>query len=102
MDEHYPDAERIRVVLDNYSTHQPASLSRAFPAPEARRLLRKLAFHYTPKHASWLNMVEIEIGTMNQQCLDRRISTMDDLTAELAACQDRRNKDKASIIGCLM
>ena len=97
VDEHYPEAERIRVVLDNYSTHQPASLYRAFPAPEARRLLRKLEFHYTPKHASWLNMVEIEIGNMNQQCLNRRISTMAYLTAELAAWQDRRNKDKASI-----
>ena len=97
VDEHYPEAERIRVVLDNYATHQPASLYRAFPAPEARRLLRKLEFHYTPKHASWLNMVEIEIGNMNQQCLDRRISTMADITAELAAWEDRRNQDQASI-----
>ena len=97
VDEHYPDAKRIRVVLDNYSTHQPAALYRAFPASEARRLLRKLAFHYTPKHASWLNMVEIEIGTMNQQCLDRRIATLDLLKTELAAWEKRRNQEKASI-----
>ena len=57
VDEHYPNTECIRMVLDNLNTHQPASLYRAFPAPEARRLLRKLAFRYTPRHASWLNMV---------------------------------------------
>ena len=97
VDVHYPDAECIRVVLDNLNTHQPASLYRAFPAPEARRLLRKLAFHYTPKHASWLNMVEIEIGNMNQQCLDRRIESMDLLESELAAWETRRNEERASI-----
>ncbi len=97
VDEHYPEAERIRVVLDNYSTHQPAALYRAFPAPAARRLLRKLAFHYTPKHASWLNRVEIEIGNMNQQCLDRRIDSMGLLQSELAAWETQRNQEKASI-----
>ena len=97
VDVHYPDAERIRVVLDNLNTHQPASLYRAFPAPEARRLLRKLEFHYTPKHASWLNMVEIEIGNMNRQCLDRRIDSMDLLESELAAWETRRNEERASI-----
>ena len=96
VDVHYPEAE-CRVVLDNLNTHQPASLYRAFPAPEARRLLRKLEFHYTPKHASWLNMVEIEIGNMNQQCLDRRIDSMDLLESELAAWETRRNREKASI-----
>ena len=97
VDVHYPAAECVRVVLDNLNTHQPASLYRAFPAPEARRLLRKLAFHYTPKHASWLNMVEIEIGNMNQQCLDRRIDSMDLLESELAAWETRRNRERASI-----
>ena len=97
VDVHYPEAECVRVVLDNLNTHQPASLYRAFPAPEARRLLRKLAFHYTPKHASWLNMVEIEIGNMNRQCLDRRIDSMDLLESELAAWEARRNREKASI-----
>ena len=97
VDVHYPAAECIRVVLDNLNTHQPASLYRAFPAPEARRLLRKLEFHYTPKHASWLNMVEIEIGNMNRQCLDRRIDSMDLLESELAAWETRRNRERASI-----
>ena len=97
VDVHYPAAECIRVVLDHLNTHQPASLYRAFPAPKARRLLRKLEFHYTPRHASWLNMVEIEIGNMNRQCLDRRIDSMDLLEAELAAWETRRNRERASI-----
>lgn len=97
VDAHYPEAECVRVVLDNLNTHQPASLYRAFPASEARRLLRKLEFHYTPKHASWLNMVEIEIGNMNRQCLDRRIDSMDLLESELAAWETRRNQERASI-----
>ena len=75
VDIHYPKAERIRVVLDNLSTHSPGALYEAFPAPEAHRVLRRLEFHYTPKHASWLNMVEIEIGVLRSQCLDRRIAT---------------------------
>ena len=74
-DVHFPKAERIRVVLDNLSTHFPGSLYQAFPACEARRVLRRLEFHYVPKHASWLNMVEIEIGVLRSQCLDRRIAT---------------------------
>ena len=74
-DLHYPASERIRVVLDNLSTHTASSLYQTFPAAEARRVLRRLEFHYTPKHASWLNMVEIEIGVLRGQCLDRRIPT---------------------------
>ena len=73
VDLHFPEAECIRVVLDNLSTHTPAALYAAFPPSEARRLLRRIEFHYTPKHASWLNMVEIEIGVLKRQCLDRRI-----------------------------
>jgi hypothetical protein len=69
----YPDAECIRVVQDNLSTHSPGALYEAFAPAEARRILRRLEFHYTPKHASWLNMVEIEIGVLRGQCLDRRI-----------------------------
>src|SRR6476620_11852980 len=72
-DVHFPKAERIRIVLDNLSTHSAGALYQAFPAPEARRVLRRLEFHYVPKHASWLNMVEIEIGVLAAQCLDRRI-----------------------------
>ena len=73
-DVHFPEAERIRVVLDNLSTHSAGALYQAFPACEARRVLRRLEFHYVPKHASWLNMVEIEIGVLRSQCLDRRIA----------------------------
>lgn len=96
-DIHYPDAKRIRVVLDNLSTHTPAALYQALPAPEARRILRKLEFHYTPKHASWLNMVEIEIGVLRSQCLDRRIESRDCLVAEVAAWEYQRNKSGARI-----
>ena len=94
---HYPKADKIRVVMDNLSTHKAASLYKAFPAEEARRLLRRLEFHYTPKHASWLNMVEIEIGNMNQQCLDRRIPDEQTLRQELSAWETRRNQKRASI-----
>ena len=84
-DVHYPKAERIRVVLDNLSTHSAGALYQAFPAGEARRVLRRLEFHYVPKHASWLNMVEIEIGVLRGQCLDRRIDSYERLVAEIAA-----------------
>lgn len=91
VDELYPDAERIRVVLDNLNTHDAASLDTAFPAAEARRIMRRLEFHYTPKHASWLNMVEIEIGAVTRQCLDRRIGDIEYLRTEVAACVKSRN-----------
>jgi transposase len=96
-DIHYPDAERIRVVLDNLSTHSPGALYQTFPADEARRILRRLEFHYVPKHASWLNMVEIEIGVLARQCLDRRIDSYARLSAETAAWQKRRNAERARI-----
>ena len=73
VDLHFPETEKIRVVMDNLSTHSPSSLYNSFPPAEARRILRRLEFHHTPKHASWLNMVEIEIGVLRTQCLDRRI-----------------------------
>ena len=81
-DVHYPEAERIRVVLDNLSTHSAGALYQTFPADEARRVLRRLEFHYVPKHASWLNMVEIEIGVLASQCLDRRIESYTRLVAD--------------------
>ena len=90
-DLHYPQAERIRVVLDNLSTHTASSLYQTFPAAEARRVLRRLEFHYTPKHASWLNMVEIEIGVLRGQCLDRRIPARELLESEIAAWERQRN-----------
>lgn len=97
VDKHYPRAERIRVVLDNLSTHTPAALYETFESAEARRILRRLEFHYTPKHASWLNMVEIEIGVMVSQCLDRRIPTKEILASEITAWERARNRDRARI-----
>ena len=91
VDQEYPHAHRIRIVVDNLSTqHTPAALYQAFPAPEARRIVRRLEFHYTPKPASWLNMVEIEIGVLKDQCLDRRISEPEVLKAEIAAGERAR------------
>jgi transposase len=96
-DVHYPKAERIRVVLDNLSTHSAGALYQTFPADEARRVLRRLDFHYVPKHASWLNMVEIEIGVLAGQCLDRRIASREQLAAEIAAWEQQRNAAHARI-----
>jgi len=96
-DVHYPAAARIRVVLDNLSTHSPGALYQTFPADQARRILRRLEFHYVPKHASWLNMVEIEIGVLARQCLDRRVDSYARLVAETAAWQKRRNAERARI-----
>ena len=96
-DIHYPDADQIRVVLDNLSTHTAGALYETFPAPEAHRILQRLEFHYTPKHASWLNMVEIEIGVLRGQCLDRRIGERDVLNAEIKAWQCQRNASGAQI-----
>src|SRR5260221_3953795 len=97
VDIHDPQADRIRVVLDNLSTHSTGALYEAFPAPEAHRLARRLELHYTPKHASWLNMVEIEIGVLRGQCLDRRIAERDRLGAEIDAWEHQRNAARAQI-----
>src|SRR6266403_3859198 len=96
-DVHYPKAERIRVVLDNLSTHSAGALYQSLPACEARRVLRRLEFHYVPKHASWLNMVEIEIGVLRGQCLDRRIESYMRLVAEIDVWQSQRNQSGARI-----
>ena len=87
----FPDAEVIRVVLDNLSTHTAAALYQTFPPAEARRLATKLEFHYTPKHASWLNMAELELAVLARQCLDRRLPTIEAVTREVAAWEQRRN-----------
>jgi len=97
VDVHYPQADLVRVVMDNLSTHTAGALYEAFPAPEAHRILRRLEFHYTPKHASWLNMVEIEIGVMRGQCLDRRIGERKQLVSQIAAWEKQRNKARARI-----
>ena len=96
-DIHYPDADRIHVVLDNLSTHTAGALYETFPASEAHRILQRLEFHHTPKHASWLNMVEIEIGVLRGQCLDRRIGEREVLVAEIDAWQRQRNASGARI-----
>ncbi|MFV8756488.1 IS630 family transposase [Nannocystaceae bacterium ST9] len=92
VDVHYPDAERIRVVLDNLSTHRLKNLYEAFPAAEARRIIKRLEFHHTPKHASWLNMVEIEISVLKSQCLSGRIPDQDTLDVQTTAWCERRNQ----------
>jgi transposase len=97
VDVHYPDAERIAVVLDNLSTHSPAALYQAFPPAEARRLLKRLAFHYTPKHGSWLNMAELEFSALSRQCLGHRIPDQPTLRREIAAWQRTRNAERGTV-----
>jgi transposase len=91
VDERYPEAERIVLVMDNLNTHTPASLYEAFEPKEARRLAEKLEIHYTPKHGSWLNMAEIELSVLSRQCLDRRVPDFETLQAEVGAWQERRD-----------
>jgi hypothetical protein len=97
VDVMFPDAEMIVLVQDNLNTHKPASLYAAFPPEEARRLINKLEIHYTPKHGSWLNMAEIELGILGRQCLDRRIPDREQLKQEVAAWQRRRNDSKGKV-----
>jgi transposase len=94
---YYPDAKRIRVVMDNLSTHKPGALYEALDPQEARRILNRLEFHYTPKHASWLNMVEIELSVLSSQCLDRRIPEIEILRSEIAHWVHFRNSEGARI-----
>lgn len=91
LDERYPEAIKVRLVLDNLNTHTTASLYETFPAPEARRLAERIEFHYTPKHGSWLNVAEIELSALASQCLDRRIASLVILTQEIDAWQKHRN-----------
>jgi DDE superfamily endonuclease len=99
-DEHYPEAEVIRVVLDNLNTHGPGSLFAAFEPEEAWRLVRRLEFHYTPRHASWLNVAELELSVLARQCLGRRIGDAATLAAEVAAWQQRRDAARVKIDWC--
>lgn len=96
-DECFPEAETIKVVLDNLNTHTPASLYEAYKPEEASRISKKLKFHYTPRHGSWLNMVEIEIAVLSGQCLDRRIPDQATLKRESAAWEKKRNEQKAMV-----
>ncbi len=97
VDEAYPKAEVVRVVMDNLNTHRPASLYEAFPPAEARRILQRLEFHYTPKHGSWLNLAEMEFSVFSRQCLDRRIPDEATLRREIRALEGERNRAGARI-----
>lgn len=97
VDEMYPDVQKIILVMDNLNTHKPASLYKTFPPEEARRIIKKLEIHYTPKHGSWLDIAEIELNVMTRQCLSRRISSIDVLRSELAAWEDERNNGKSKV-----
>jgi hypothetical protein len=94
-DVHFPNAKKIVLVQDNLSTHKPASLYEAFPAPEARRLTERFEWRYTPKHGSWLDLAESELGVLATQCLDRRIADKQTLIREIAAWEEIRNKHSA-------
>jgi len=97
VDVHRPNATKIRIVLDNLSTHKPAALYHAFEPDEARRIAQRLEFHYTPKHGSWLNMAEIELSVLQRQCLDRRIDNHNFLTTEVHAWLQRRNHEACTV-----
>lgn len=97
VDERYPDAEKIVLVLDNLNTHDKASLYEAFPPAEAERIANKLEIHYTPKHGSWLNMAEIELSHLSRQCLDRRIESKEILQNETTAWMNARNQKQTKM-----
>ena len=93
----YPDAEKIVLVMDNLNTHKAASLYKKYPAEEARRIIKRLEIHYTPKHGSWLDIAEIELNVMTRQCLSRRIDNIGELRTELAAWEVERNSIQATV-----
>ena len=93
----YPDAEKIVLVMDNLNTHKPSSLYKRYPAEEARRILKRLEIHYTPKHGSWLDIAEIELHIMTRQCLSRRIAEIGVLRSELSAWETERNTLAAKV-----
>jgi hypothetical protein len=97
VDELYPEAEKIVLVMDNLNTHKPASLYEVFEPAEARRLLDKLEIHHTPKHGSWLNMAETELSVLGRQCLDRRIDNQPELTREVGAWEQGRNEAEVTV-----
>lgn len=97
VDVHYPQADRVTLVMDNLNTHTPASLYEAFEPPEARRLIERLEMVYTPKHGSWLNIAEIELNVLGRQCLGRRVPDKPTLTREVAAWEAQRNADQAKV-----
>lgn len=94
----YPEAEKIVLVMDNLNTHKPASLYKKYPPSEARRIIKRLEIHYTPKHGSWLDMAEIELNVMTRQCLSRRIDNIEILRKELSAWENDRNNSNDKIL----
>jgi len=96
-DERFPEAEVIRVILDNLNTHRPAALYETFAPEVARRILRRLEFHYTPKHGSWLNMAELELSIFDRLCWDRRMGDRETLVRETNALEDARNVARATV-----
>jgi hypothetical protein len=97
VDEDYPDAERIVLVLDNLNTHTPGALYERYSPEEAHRINNRIEWHYTPEHASWLNIAEIELSILSRQCLARHINDINDLKNDLTAWQLKRNKDKKPV-----
>jgi len=97
VDQMYPDAECIVLVMDNLNTHSKASLYEAFEPAEAKRIADKLEIHYTPKHGSWLDMAEIELGILSRQCLADRVDNMERLDREVVASEQKRNAKKAKV-----
>jgi DDE superfamily endonuclease len=97
VDRHFPQAQKIVLMSDNFNTHKPAALYEAFSPQEARRIVEKIAWHHTPKHGSWLNMAEIELSVLQRQCLDRRIPDQERLTREVAAWEHKRNQDAVQV-----
>ena len=98
LDVDYPDAPKIRLLSDNLNTHTITSLYKTFPAPEAHRLARRIEMVHTPRNGSWLNVAEIELSVLSEQCLKRRISTVEELKRELEAWQQERNESGAKVI----
>lgn len=97
VDVYYPEAEKIRLVQDNLNTHDGASLYEAFAPPEARRILEKLEFHYTPKHGSWLNLAESEISILNSQCLDCRLESVVAVAQQVTTWEETRNAKRVRV-----
>ena len=97
VDVMYPHAEKIILVMDNLNVHKPSSLYKKYPAEEARRIIKKLEIHYTPKHGSWLDIAEIELSVMGRQCLSRRIDSIEKLRTELSVWESERNNSNAQV-----
>ena len=98
VDEMYPEAEKIILVMDNLNTHKPASLYKKYSPEEARRIIKKREIHYTPKHGSWLNMAETELNVLTRQCLSRRIEMIEKLRSEISAWEAERNQNQEKIL----